>query len=390
MAHDIATQKSFDLFNPTPEHAALRQTVRRFVKDRVEPQALEHDKAGKFNLDLFRELGELGLLGVTVPENDGGAGLDATAAVIVSHELSKSDPGFGLAHLAHAVLFVNNFANCANADQKKRYLDKVISGEWVAAMCMTEPSAGTDVLGMATKAVHEGNEYVLTGTKAFITNAPAAALFLVYAKVNGKITAFVVERDSKGLEVGQDLDKLGMRASNTAEVTFNETHVPSENLLGKEGEGLVHMMRNLEIERLTLAAQSLGIADRCMDIMVSYANDRRAFGHPLNYFGQIQRHLSESYAKTEAMRTLIYETSRHVGPGQRVRLATDAAKLFAAQAAKEVADNAIQVLGGYGYCREYHVERFWRDARLLEIGGGTDEAHHKNITKELTAAKNDQ
>jgi isovaleryl-CoA dehydrogenase len=374
----------YDPYNPSEEHLLLRQSVAQFAREKVAPQAEEHDVAGKFNLPLFRELAGLGLLGVTVSEEDGGAGLDAVAYVIVHHELSKYDPGFCLAYLAHSVLFVNNFAHSANAEQKKRYLSGVLSGEKVACMCMTEPGAGTDVMGMTTTAVKDGKDYVINGAKTFITNAPESDLFYVYAKVNGRVTAFVLERGFTGLTVGKPIKKVGMRASTMAEITFENVRVPAANVLGEEGKGVSHMMRNLEIERLTLAAMSLGIADRCVEVMVRYANERKAFGQLLGEFGQIQRHISESYAKTEAMRALIYNVAANVGPDRRNRLGTDACKLFASTAAKEVADSAIQVLGGYGYCQEYHVERLWRDAKLLEIGGGTVESHQKNIARDLS------
>ncbi|MBI5507925.1 MAG: acyl-CoA dehydrogenase family protein [Deltaproteobacteria bacterium] len=377
----------FDLCNPTEEHRLLRETVRSFAKEKVAPQAEEHDVAGTFNTSLLRAMGELGLLGVTVPEAEGGAGLDATAAVIIHHELAKYDPGFALAYLAHEVLFVNNFAHAADAKQRSRYLPKALTGEVIGCMGMTEPGAGTDVLGMSTTATRDGDDYVLRGAKTFITNAYEAGLYLIYAKINGRISTFVVERNTRGMTVGKPLKKLGMRASTMAEITFDDARVPAANLLGAEGGGVPHMMRNLEIERLTLAAISLGIADRSVDVMVRYAEERKAFGQPLNHFGQIQKHIADGFAKTEAMRALVYNVARDVGPTSRNRLGTDAAKLFAATAAKEVADSAIQVLGGYGYCQEYHVERLWRDAKLLEIGGGTLESHQKNITRDLTKAQ---
>lgn len=375
----------FDISNPTEDHAAIRELVARFTQEAVEPQAEEFDERAILNMDLFRRMGtELGLLGVTIPEEWGGAGLDATAAVIVHHELAKSDPGFTLAYLAHSMLFVNNFFWNSSDEQKKQYLDKVISGEWVGCMCMTEPAVGTDVLGMQTTAVRDGNSWVLNGAKTFITNAPESSIFFIYATVNGRITSFVAERDAPGLSVSNKIPKTGMRGSTMAEVHFDDCRIPAANLMGEEGRGIVHMMRNLEIERLTLAAMSLGIADRCMDVMLRYADERQAFGKPLHHFGQIQRYIGESYARTEAMRSLIYNVARNCHPGNRDRLGSDAAKLFAATEAKQVADNAIQVLGGYGYCQEYKVERLWRDAKLLEIGGGTIEAHQKNITRDLT------
>lgn len=378
------TLPPFDLENPTEEHRMLRQMVRDFTREVVEPQAEEHDASGTLNIPLLRRAGELGLLGITVPSDHGGAGMDALAAVIVHHELSKSDPGFTLAYLAHAMLFVNNLYWAASEEQRARYLPKVISGEHVGAMGMTEPSSGTDVLGMKTTARREGDRYLLKGRKTLITNAPEADVFLVYATVDGKITTFVVERGFPGFTTSEKIPKMGMRASTMGELYLDDCEVPAENVLGGVGGGLRNMMRNLEIERLTLAAMSLGIADRCLEIMTRYSTERTSFGKPIHEHGQIQRYIAESYVKTEAARALIYTVAREVGPDKRNRLGTDATKLFAAPVGKEVADNAMQVLGGWGYCNEYKVERFLRDAKLLEIGGGTLESHQKNITKDLT------
>ncbi|HND30233.1 MAG TPA: acyl-CoA dehydrogenase family protein [Myxococcota bacterium] len=375
---------SDSLFHPTSEHQLLREMVAEFTRKEVEPQAEQFDREQRLNRPLFSRLGELGLLGITIPAEDGGAGMDATAAVIAHHELSKSDPGFCLAYLAHAMLFVNNFYHCSNSAQRAKYLEKVISGEWVGGMGMTEPGYGTDVLGMATTAVSRGNHYVLNGTKTYITNGPDGHCFLVYAKVEGRITSFMVDRDCPGFRVSQPIHKMGMRASTMSELIFENCEVPAENLLGGEGKGITHMMRNLEIERLTLAAMSLGIADRCMEIMVNYAKQRISFGKPIAEHGQIQRYIGESYAATEALRALVYSVAATVGPDRRNRLGTDAAKLFGAPVGKQVADNAMQVLGGAGYCTEYPVERLLRDAKLLEIGGGTLESHQKNITRDLT------
>ena len=384
MVQRMSAASSNDLFNPTEEHLMLRQEVAKFAKREVEPQAAEYDEKGVLNVELFRKLGDLGLLGITVSEEDGGAGMDAVAAVIVHHELSKYDPGFTLAYLAHSMLFVNNFYNCSNAEQRERYLPKVLSGEWVAGMGMTEPGAGTDVLGMTTTAVRDGDHYVLNGTKTYITNGCEGFCFQVYAKVNGRITAFVVDRDCPGFSTSNHIDKLGMRGSTMSELIFEDCRVPAANLLGKEGGGVEHMMRNLELERLALAAQSVGIAERCVEIMVHHASDRKAFGKPISEFGQIQRYIGDGYAATEAAKALVYNVARDVGPDRRNRIGSDAVKLFAAPVGKMVADYAMQVMGGSGYCREYPVERLWRDAKLLEIGGGTLEAHQKNLTKDLT------
>lgn len=376
--------QTFDLFNPTAEHRMLRELVADFTQNEVEPQAEAQDRLQQLNLPLFRKLGELGLLGITIPDDWGGAGMDATAAVIVHHELSKSDPGFCLAYLAHSMLFVNNLFHCANDAQRRRYLAPLISGEQVGCMGMTEPGHGTDVLGMTTTARKAGDRYILNGTKTYITNGPEAHVALVYAKLDGRVTAFVVDRTCPGFSNSQPIHKMGMRASTMSELIFEDCEIPAQNLLGQEGGGMVHMMRNLELERLTLAAMSLGIADRCLEIMVRHAAERVAFGQPINRFGQIQRYIGDSYAMTEATRALVYRVALEVGPERNNRLGSDAAKLFAAPVGKQVADHCMQVMGGAGYCTEYPVERLLRDAKLLEIGGGTLESHQKNITKDLT------
>ena len=383
--------RSFDLFAPSDVHRLLAKTVADFVAREVEPQAAVYNREERFNLGLFRRTGELGLLGLTVAEEDGGAGLDATAAVIVHESLSTADPGFTLAYLAHTVLFVNNFYRNASPAQRRRFLPPAIAGDWIGGMCMTEPEAGTDVLGMRTTAQRDGDHYVINGRKTFITNGAVdeqtlGDVFLVYARTGERsISTLVVEKDTAGFSLGQLWkEKLGMRASMTAELVFDNCRVPVGQLLGAEGETLLHMMRNLELERLTLAAMSLGIAQRCVRVMVQYADQRKAFGVPIREFGQIQRHIAESYAEYKAARCYVYETARRLDlerHGNRVD--ADGTKLFAAQIAKQIADRAIQVLGGYGYMGEYVVERLWRDAKLLEIGGGTLEAHQKNITKDL-------
>ncbi len=381
----------FDIFNPTEEHKQLRETVRRFAEAELDGQAALHDEKEKFNEELFRRFAtELGLFGLTVPEADGGAGMDATASVLVHEELSRFDPALTLSFLAHEVLFVNNFYHCSNAPQRERYLQKVIDGTWIAGMAMTEPEAGTDVLAMRTRAVRKGGRYVLNGSKQFITNGPQGNVFLVYAKTGDgpkDVSSFVIESTYPGFSVGKKESKMGMRASPTSCLVFEDMEVPADNLLGTEGGALVHMMRNLEIERLTLAAQSVGIALRCCDVMTRYAaEERKAFGQPLSEFGQIQRLLSESFAHTQAARALVYATALRVSPSRRESLGAAASKLVATGIGEIVARNAIQVLGGYGYTRDYPVERLMRDAVLLSIGGGTNEAMQKNITRDLARA----
>jgi isovaleryl-CoA dehydrogenase len=386
--------QNLDLYNPTDEHSMLRQTVRDFVNAEVDPQAAEYDRKEMFNLKLFRRLGELGLLGITVGDNYGGSAMDGVAAVIAHEEISASDPGFCLAYLAHSMLCANNLSVNCSEEQKKKWLPKLCTGEWVGAMAMSEPHVGTDVLGMKTTAARKGDHYVLNGRKMWITNgtvdeknAPCDCV-LVYARTGAEetqISSFLVEKTHPGFSVGQKIkDKLGMRASNTAELVFQDCKVPAANLIGKEGESLLHMMRNLEIERLTLAAMSLGIARRCLEIMTKYAGEREAFGKPLSQFGQIQKMIAESLAEYRAARAYVYDTARRLKLADHGhRLDSDGVKLVASPMGKRVADRAIQVLGGYGYVGEYVVERLWRDAKLLEIGGGTLEAHQKNITHDL-------
>ncbi|MCH8844580.1 MAG: acyl-CoA dehydrogenase family protein [SAR324 cluster bacterium] len=391
-----ATAVPFDQYNPSEEHLMLRRTVHDFAEREVEPQALESDRSETFNRALFNRAGELGLLAITVPEAWGGAGLDATAAVIMAEEICWSDPGLGISVLAHGTLFVHNLYTNGNDEQRARFLPKTVTGEKLAGLCMTEPDSGTDVLGMKTRAVRDGDVYKLTGRKMFITNGYVDAgesggrhetgdCYIVYAKTGDEISSFVVEKGMPGFSLGQRLkDKTGLRASTTAELVFDDVPVPLANRLGEEGDSTIHMMRNLELERLVIAAMSLGMARRCLEIMNRYASERKAYGKPINSFGQIQRHIAESYTEYMVGRSFVYELAHKIQldkPGHRME--TDAAKLFTATMAKNVADRAMQVLGGYGYFGESVVERLWRAAKLNEIGGGTLEAHHKNITRDL-------
>lgn len=389
--------KNFDYLNPTDEHKMLRDMVHSFVVSEVEPQAHEHDRQEKFNLNLFKKLSDLGLLGITVPEAYGGSGMDATAVVIAHEELSASDPGFCLAYLAHTLLAVNNLAVNGSEEQKHKYLPGLSSGQLVGAMAMSEPDYGTDVLGMKSTAVKQGDHYILNGRKMWITNGAlddqktACDFVWVYAKTgekNGRalISTFIVEKGDAGFYVGQKImDKLGMRASNTAELVFENCRIPAHRLVGAEGDSMHHMMRNLEIERVGLAAMSLGIARRSIQIMNKYALERHAFGKPLNFYGQIQKYIADSYAEFKAAQAYVYQTAMKLDLTQEGnRLDSDGVKLVATTMAKNVADRAIQVLGGYGYVGEYVVERLWRDSKLLEIGGGTIEAHQKNIARDLS------
>jgi len=394
VAEEAEAEPAASIFSPTAEHQALREMVRSFTEAEVEPQATEFNKAERMNVPLFRKLGELGLLGVTVPEEYGGSGMDATAAVIVHEELASSDPAFCLAYLAHSMLFVNNLAQNGSHEQKSKWLPAACEGSKVGGMCMSEPSVGTDVFGMKTTATKQGDQYVLNGAKMWITNGTVDGestgdAYLVYAKTGngrGDVSLFLVEKGMPGFSLGQKIhDKCGMRASMTAELVFQDCHVPAANLVGQEGKAALCMMRNLEIERVALAAMSLGIARRCVEEMNRYSRERQAFGSHLNSFGQIQRFIAESYAEYMAGRAYVYQTAKElrldtVGNG----LDADGVKLFCGAMGKNVADRAIQVMGGYGYVGEYNVERLWRDSKLLEIGGGTNEAHHKNMVRDLS------
>jgi len=388
------------LFNPTEEHEALRSMLRTFVEREVEPQAHEHNKTETFNLPLFQKLGTsgLGFLGLTVPEEYNGTGfIDATAVAIAHEEMSYSDPGFCLSYLAHSILFVHNLAINGSHEQKLRFLPDACEGSKIGGMGMSEPNAGTDVLGMKSAAVYDDEKkgWILNGTKMWITNGTITGeetgdIFLVYARTGpkkGDVTQFIVEGGMEGFSVGQKInDKLGMRASPTAELVFENVFLPEgTHVVGEVNGGMLCMMRNLEIERVALAAMGIGIARRCVDEMKAYAGERGAFGHTNLYsFGQIQRHVAESYTDYMAGKCYVYGLTNGLdlethGNG----LDSDGVKLYGAQMSKNVADRAIQVMGGYGYVGEYTVERLWRDAKLLEIGGGTNESHHKNMARDL-------
>lgn len=384
------------LFTPSEDIAQFRSIIRSFVAKEVEPQAAEFNAQERLNLPLLKRLGDIGVHGISIDEKYGGSGISAVGTVVAMEELSYSDPGLCLAALAHSVLFVHNLGHNGNDAQKSKWLPRAVSGELIGGMCMSEPNAGTDVLAMQTTArlAPDKSRWILNGQKMWITNGcvtdnELGDVFLVYAKTPvGGVSLFVVEKGTPGFSLGQKLkDKCGMRSSNTAELVFAECEIPVENLVGAEGKGTIPMMRNLEIERIALAAMSLGIAKRCLDVMVKYSADRTAFGKPIASFGQIQRHVAESYADFTSARAYVYAVANEINlqePGNRID--SDGVKLLTTTMAKNVADRAIQVLGGYGYLGEYVVERLWRDAKLLEIGGGTLEAHQKNITVDLVKA----
>lgn len=378
-----------NLFNPTQAHCDLREMVAKFSDTVIKEQAKENDEKEVFNKELFRRVGsELGIFGLTVSEEFGGSGMDAVAEVIVHEEMSRQDPAFTLSYLAHEVLFVNNLFVNANDEQKRKYLPGAISGEKIGGMGMTEPSVGTDVLGLRTVAKKKGDSYIINGAKQFITNGVEGDYFIIYAKLENtdhrNITSFIIESKYPGFHVGKKEEKMGMKASSTSVIYFEDMEVPASNLIGSENKGITSMMRNLEIERITLAAQSIGIAKRCVDEMCRYSiRERTSFDKPLIEHGQIQRLVAESYAEYEAARSLVYHTASQISPTKRNSLLAASAKLIATQMAERVSRNAIQVLGGYGYTREYPIERLNRDAILLSIGGGTNEAMQKNIANDL-------
>lgn len=369
--------------------------LRKFVDEEVRPQALEHNRKEMLNLPLLRRLGsELGLLGITVDSKYGGSGLDALGAVIAHEELSAADPAFCLSYLAHSMLFVNNLYVNGNEAQKQQFLPRCATGEIIGGMCMSEPSVGTDVLALTTTARKRGSDYVLNGAKMWITNgtvSPSRELgdvFLVYARTaEGPkgISLFLVEKGTKGLSPGTKIDdKCGMRASQTSGLNFEDVVVPATNLVGELNGATICMMRNLEIERLALAAMSLGIARRSIEVMNNYASERVAFGKALRDHGQIQHLIASSYAEYMAGRTYVYHVASKLdifAAGQQ--LDTDGVKLYCGPMAKNVADRAIQTLGGNGYMGVYEVERLWRDSKLLEIGGGTNQSHEKNMTRAM-------
>ena len=399
------------LCTPTEEVASLRATVRAFAEAEVAPAAAAADAGERFNRPLFNRLGKLGLLGLTAPVEHGGSGCGAVAVVAAHEELAAVDPGFTLSYLAHSLLFVNNLAVNGSPAQMAAYLPDACSGATLCGMAMSEPGAGTDVLGMATTAKKQGDGWVLNGSKMWITNGyqeganggpPVTGdAFLVYARTGGPpgpkgaYSLFLVDKGAPGFSLGGRITgKCGMRASSTASLVFDQVALPPFALVGGEGTAIKSMMRNLEIERLGLAAMSLGIARRAIQVMAGYASTRVAFGSPINRFGQIQDHIATSYAEYAAGRAYVYSTAASLslggggGSDAGGRLDSDGVKLYCAQMATTVAGRAMSVLGGNGYVSEYVVERLWRDAKLLEIGGGTLESHQKNMTKDL--AKFDQ
>lgn len=362
------------------------QTVRAFANKELAPYAEELDREERLAPGIFKRLGELGILGLTCPEEFGGAKLGAVAVAAVMEELSYACPGTCLSYLAHTLLFVHNLAQNGSPEQLVRYLPKCISGESVGGMAMTEPSVGSDALGMSTTAVLKDGMYVLNGSKMFITNGPVGDVFLVYARTGEErdaISTFIVERDFPGFSVGKKLSKMGMRASPTGELVFRNCLVPVENLVGEEGNSVKHMMKNLDIERVGLAAMSLGIARACLDQSLKYAQERQQFGQGIIHFQSVGEKIANMYVGYRSARAFVYEVAQLIEEGRKANQEAAAAKVYASEMATKVALDAIQVFGGYGYIREFPVERFMRDAKLLEIGGGTSEVLRNIIIKEF-------
>lgn len=387
--------RKISIFNNTFEKKEIRRIIQNFVKDEVEPQANKFNKLEKFNIDLYKNFSNLGFLGLTVDPKYGGIGMDATSSVIVHEELSKSDPAFCLSYLAHSILFVNNLHINGSEYLKTKYLPDACEGNIICGMGMSESEAGTDVLNLKTKAIKNKNDdFILNGSKMWITNGTVDGkttgdAFIIYAKTGNNrndISAFVVDKNMHGFNCGQIIkDKCGMRASMTCELIFNDVIVPKENLIGYENDALTCMMKNLEIERVCLAAMSIGIANRCIETMLEYSNTRKTFEKLINTHGQVQSLIANSYSDYMAGKHYLYNISNNLDLyNSSNALESDSIKLFCGKICKNIADNSIQVLGGNGYIGEYSIERLWRDSKLLEIGGGTNEAHQKNIIRELS------
>lgn len=363
------------------------QSVRSFANKELKLSLVEElDKIEELAPSIFLQFGRLGILGITAPEEYGGIGLGAFEMTAVMEELSSFCPATCLSYLAHSLLFVHNLAQNGSKQQLEQYLPSCISGEWIAGMGMTEPAAGSDALGMQLQARREGNFYVLNGTKTFITNGPVGNVFLVYARTGaGKydLSTFIVEKNFSGFSVGKKLSKMGMRASPTGELVFTHCLVPLENRVGEEGACVKHLMKNLDIERVGLAAMSLGIARACLEHSLKYAQEREQFEKSIIQFQSVSDKIANMYVGYRTARAFVHEVSHIIDKGMRANQEAAAAKIYASEMATKVALDAIQLMGGYGYTRDFPVERLMRDAKLLEIGGGTSEILRGVIVKEF-------
>ena len=369
---------------------ALRETVRRFARDKVAPLAAEADRQGDFPQHLWRAMGELGLLGLTVPEALGGAGMGYLAHCVAVEELSRASASVALSYAAHSNLCVNQILRNASDGQKRQFLPKLISGEHVGALAMSEPEAGSDVVSMTLRAERCGDAYVLNGRKMWITNGPDADVVFLYAKTDPAagsrgITAFLVTRGMKGFTPGRKLDKLGMRGSNTSELVFEDCEVPLGNRVGAEGEGVRILMSGLDYERVVLAAGPLGIMAACLDAVVPYVHERRQFGQPIGQFQLMQAKLADMYTTFVACRAYVYAVAAAADRGEASRKEAAGCILYASERATLMALDAIQALGGNGYTSDYPVGRLLRDAKLYEIGAGTSEIRRILIGRELFA-----
>ncbi len=366
----------------------LRDMVQDFASDNIAPIAAEVDHKNEFPRHLWPEFGKLGLLGITVPEEYGGAGMGYLAHVIAMEEISRASASVGLSYGAHSNLCVNQINLNGNDAQKRKYLPKLISGEHVGALAMSEVGAGSDVVGMKCRADKKGDRYVLNGNKMWITNGPDAEVLVVYAKTDANagskgITAFLVEKGMKGFSTAQKLDKLGMRGSNTCELVFVDCEVPAENILGKEGEGVKVLMSGLDYERVVLSAGPLGIMRACMDVVVPYVTQREQFGKKIGEFQLMQGKLADMYATMQAATAYVYAVAQACDRKETSRKDAASVILYAAEKATWMALEAIQCLGGNGYINEYPTGRLWRDAKLYEIGAGTSEIRRMLIGREI-------
>jgi isovaleryl-CoA dehydrogenase len=367
---------------------AIRETVQGFSQDKIAPRAEEIDRSNQFPRDLWIPMGELGLHGMTISEEDGGTGLGYLDHVVAMEEISRASASVGLSYGAHSNLCVNQIGRHGTKEQKAKYLPKLISGEHVGALAMSEPGAGSDVVSMRTRAEKKGDRYVLTGNKMWITNGPIAETLVVYAKTDPEagprgITAFLIEKGMKGFSTHQKLDKLGMRGSDTCELVFEECEVPEENVLGQVGKGVNVLMSGLDYERAVLAAGPLGIMQACMDIVMPYVHERKQFGRAIGEFQLVQGKVADMYVGMNACKAYVYAVAKACDRGQTTREDAAGAILYAAEKATQMALDAIQLLGGNGYINDYPTGRLLRDAKLYEIGAGTSEIRRMLIGREL-------
>jgi len=369
----------------------LRQTVRDFASERIAPRAQEIDRDNRFPRELWPELGELGLHGITVSIEDGGSGLGYLDHVIAMEEVSRASASVGLSYGAHSNLCVNQLRRWGSSEQKRQYLPKLLSGEHVGALAMSEPESGSDVVSMRLTATRAGDHYVLDGRKMWITNGPEADVVVAYARLPGTrgasgITAFIVERDMPGFHAAQKLDKLGMRGSDTSELVFEGCRVPLANLLHEEGRGVEVLMSGLDYERVVLAGGPLGIMQACLDTVLPYVRERKQFGQPIGQFQMMQGKIADLYTTLNACRAYVYSVARACDRGRTTRYDAAGCILYASERATQCALETIQALGGNGYINDYPAGRLLRDAKLYEIGAGTSEIRRMLIGRELFAA----